>query len=85
MYLHGPLSGKGAKRRWGLFVSTNTGKEWSKPAALTGLNSTGPMGDLAPNLSRDGTVLYFASDRPGGKGGLDLYMIPTKDLMLKKK
>jgi outer membrane protein OmpA-like peptidoglycan-associated protein len=28
-----------------------------------------------PSLSRDGKVLYFASDRPGGQGGTDLYVV----------
>ena len=27
-----------------------------------------------PTLSRDGRVLYFVSDRPGGKGGTDVYV-----------
>lgn len=26
-----------------------------------------------PSLSRDGKILYFASDRPGGYGGMDIY------------
>lgn len=84
MFLQGPLAGKGAKRRWGLFVSMSSGKGWTKPEPLTALNADGPTGDLSPNLSRDGTMLYFASDRPGGKGGLDLYVIPTKELLKKK-
>lgn len=86
MVLQGPLEGKGDKRRWGLFLSTNpSGKGWSKPEPLTALNSPeAPTGDQAPNFSRDGSVLYFASDRPGGKGGLDLYMIPSVDLVKKK-
>lgn len=28
-----------------------------------------------PSLSRDGSLLYFASDRPGGQGGTDLYVV----------
>jgi hypothetical protein len=39
-----------------------------------------PSGDRSPCLSRDGAMLYFASDRPGGKGGLDLWVIPTAPL-----
>jgi hypothetical protein len=35
---------------------------------------------MSPCLSRDGTMLYFASDRPGGKGGLDIWMIETAKL-----
>ena len=28
-----------------------------------------------PSLSADGTLLYFASDRPGGFGGMDIYVV----------
>lgn len=31
-----------------------------------------------PSISTDGTTLYFASDMPGGKGGMDIYVC-TKD------
>lgn len=80
MYLQGLLE----KGRWGLFVATKTAKGWSKPEELTDLNnSEGKTGDRSPNLTRDGRLLYFASDRPGGKGGLDLWGIQTA--MLKKK
>jgi hypothetical protein len=87
MILQGPLEGKGDKKRWGLFLSTNPkGKAWSKPEPLVTLNHPdGPTGDRSPCLSRDGEALYFASDRPGGKGGLDLYMIPTAQLAKKAK
>jgi Tol biopolymer transport system component len=81
MYVQGPL-GKG---RWGLFISKKSKDGWSKPEPLDTLNHPdGPTGDRSPNLSRDGSVLYFASDRPGGQGGLDLYVIETKELMKKK-
>ncbi len=72
MYVQGPIEEKDGKIRWGLFRCTLAGKTWSKPAPLTAIN--GKEGNtVSPNLSRDGTTLYFASDRPGGKGGLDLY------------
>jgi hypothetical protein len=81
MYLEGPLD----NGRTGLFRCSATGSNsWSKPEALDDLNSTdAPTGDRSPSLSRDGAMLYFASDRPGGKGGLDLYVVPTKDLARK--
>jgi hypothetical protein len=82
MYLQGPRE----KGRWGLFRSTRTklNAAWGKPEPLTALNHPdGPRGDLSPCLSGDGARLYFASDRPGGKGGLDLWVIPTAQL--KKK
>jgi hypothetical protein len=81
MYLEGPLD----NGRTGLFHCTATGvNSWSKPEPLADLNSSdAPTSDRSPSLSRDGTMLYFASDRPGGKGGLDLYVVPTKDLAKK--
>jgi hypothetical protein len=81
MYLQGPME----KGRWGLFVSHKTIKGWDKPEPLVGLNHPdAPIGDCSPNLSRDGTFLYFASDRPEGKGGMDLWVIPTIQLPHKR-
>jgi Tol biopolymer transport system component len=81
MYLQGPLE----KKRWGLFRCERGKDGWEKPEPLEELNNAdGPTGDRSPCLSRDGKMLYFASDRPGGKGGLDLYVVPTADLTKKK-
>jgi hypothetical protein len=81
MYLQGPLENK----RWGLFTSTRTTKGWSKPEPLDAVNDPeGKTGDRSPNLSRDGRLLYFVSDRPGGKGGLDVWAIQTAMLGKKK-
>lgn len=80
-YLQGPLE----KDRWGLFVSSHDGKTWSKPEPLDALNDAdAKTGDRSPCLSRDGKFLYFASDRKGGKGGMDLYAIETAKLAKKK-
>jgi hypothetical protein len=81
MYLQGPLDGG----RTGLFVATKTTKGWSKPEALTMLNHPeAPKGDRSPSLSADGSLLYFASDRRGGKGGFDIWVVRTTDLRLRK-
>jgi len=34
---------------------------------------------LHPSVNKSGTVLYFASNRPGGYGGMDLYKVFVKD------
>jgi hypothetical protein len=74
MYLEGPVS----KGRSGLYKAMRTAKGWNKPEPLTMLNDPeAPTGDRSPALSSDGKRLYFASDRPGGKGGLDLWVVET--------
>lgn len=82
MYLQGPLE----KGRWGIFRSDRTSlkAKWGKPEQLAGLDDLdATTGDQSPSLSYDEAILYFSSDRPGGKGGLDLWLIPT--LLLKTK
>ncbi|PHX63785.1 MAG: hypothetical protein CK551_04225, partial [Planctomycetaceae bacterium] len=55
-----------------------------KPIAVANLkDSTGKIGTKSPSLSRDGLKLYFASDRAGGQGGLDIYSATVLDLKLK--
>lgn len=79
-YLQGPLEND----RWGLYRSqrAKVGAAWAKPEPLTALNhAEGPKGDTCPCLSADDKMLYFASDRPGGMGGMDLYVIPTAQLV----
>lgn len=45
---------------------------WSAPANIgDGLNT--PYSEAAPFLASDNRTLYFASDRPGGEGGYDIY------------
>jgi|SRR5579884_2543839 len=81
MYLQGPLE----DGRTALFVTTKSPKGWGKPDALTMLNDPkAPKGDRSPALSADGNLLYFASDRPGGKGGLDIWAVPTVELKLRR-
>lgn len=49
------------------------GNKWSGPEVLVLGPNTATYTD--PQLSPDGNWLYFASDMPGGRGGLDLYRI----------
>jgi len=64
--------GVGANDLW---VSTREtpNQVWGTPGNLGPVvNSTG--NDFHPSISADGQTLYFASDRPGGPGLMDLYM-----------
>jgi outer membrane protein OmpA-like peptidoglycan-associated protein len=61
-----------------LMYSEKTAKGgWSKPVVLPFNSDEYSSGH--PAISQDGTVLYFASDRPGGFGGTDLYKSVFKD------
>jgi len=54
-----------------LYITRNRGKGWSEPRILN-INNPGYW-DSTPAFSRDGRTLYFASNRPGGYGGTDIY------------
>jgi hypothetical protein len=51
---------------------------WPPPVNLGPPINT-PAADLAPNLSVDGHLLFFASSRPGGQGTTDIYVSRRSD------
>ena len=44
------------------------------PAENVGAVINGPFNERSPALSRDGHLLFFASTRPGGRGGFDIWV-----------
>jgi Tol biopolymer transport system component len=50
---------------------TATGAAWPALVNVAELNSSAT--EAAPTLSRDGRIMIFTSNRPGGQGGLDLW------------
>jgi Tol biopolymer transport system component len=58
-----------------LVVRCDLAKPFGTPVAVTGLEviAAGPVNDFGCSLSPDERTIYFASDRPGGVGGFDLY------------
>jgi len=61
-------------------VRRSTLDPWSAAVNVGPLNTSAT--EAAPALSKDGTTLYFNSDRAGGFGALDLYVsrrVETKD------
>jgi len=56
-----------------LFISYNTPDGWSEPENM-GYNINSEFWDSGPSLSPDKNTLYFSSNRPGGYGGIDLYV-----------
>jgi outer membrane protein OmpA-like peptidoglycan-associated protein len=57
------------------FSEFNNGK-WQKESAFQFNNANFSNGH--PWLSEDGNTMYFASDMPGGIGGIDLYVVKRK-------
>ncbi|MEC9326828.1 MAG: hypothetical protein VYC63_02855, partial [Verrucomicrobiota bacterium] len=55
-----------------LFLSVWDGRTWSVPEPIGELNSQ--KSERGPAFSRDGSFLYFSSNREGGKGGYDIYV-----------
>jgi len=54
-----------------VYVSPLTLFGFAPPQLAPGLNT--PQNDARPNLRSDGLEIVFDSDRPGGRGGSDLY------------
>lgn len=55
-----------------LYVTFKSGNDWSVPENM-GVEVNSSSWDVQPTLSADGRTLYFVSDRPGGKGGKDIW------------
>jgi outer membrane protein OmpA-like peptidoglycan-associated protein len=58
-----------------LYRSERIGEAWGPPMNL-GPSINGPHDEVFPRMQADGT-LHFASNRPGGMGGLDIYWTAT--------
>ncbi len=55
-----------------LYMLQRKGSSWGQPQELTGdLNSR--FLETTASITPDGKTIYFASNRPGGLGGLDIY------------
>jgi hypothetical protein len=60
-----------------LYISTKTGSgdaNWSDPIELP-FPINNAAASISPCLSSDNNELFFASDRMGGKGKMDIYMV----------
>lgn len=63
--------GKGKSCR--IYSAVATGSDWVDPKPLAFSSDSFNCGH--PSLSKDGQILYFSSDMPGGYGGKDLYYV----------
>lgn len=71
------ISGEDATNRCEIFRGERSIEgRWSQPKRLSATVNQPGVNNAFPSVSRDAdgrVVLYFASDRPGGRGGMDLY------------
>lgn len=64
----------GAQPNCDLYVSDYANGEWGAIRKLSNNVNHPVYWDSQPTIGADGNTLYFASDRPGGFGGIDLYV-----------
>lgn len=63
---------KDGRQRQRLYMSKKSGDTWSEPQPLP--FNTNEFDDCHPAISIDGDKMFFASNRPGGQGGMDIYV-----------
>jgi outer membrane protein OmpA-like peptidoglycan-associated protein len=61
-----------------IYKSSKTGNGWSNPVLLPGINEEG-YSSKQPFVTADGQRILFASNRPGGAGGFDIWMATLAD------
>lgn len=57
-----------------IYTSDYMDEKWSEIRPIGERVNDPVWWDSQPTISSDGKTLYFASNRPGGKGGIDIYM-----------
>lgn len=57
-----------------IYMSRFEGGDWTKPTPLNKNINTSMYWETSASVSADGKKLYFASNRPGGYGELDIYV-----------
>ncbi|RLD27355.1 MAG: hypothetical protein DRI54_01200, partial [Bacteroidetes bacterium] len=68
---------RGEKLTMKVFTLEYSGDSWGKPKSINLNNDNFSIHH--PFISPDGKLLFFASDKPGGQGGLDIYYATKTD------
>lgn len=68
----------GGSQGGGLYMMWRKGDSWGAPQELVGdINSR--FQESTASITPDGRTIYFASNRPGGSGGMDIYRSELQD------
>jgi outer membrane protein OmpA-like peptidoglycan-associated protein/tetratricopeptide (TPR) repeat protein len=62
-----------------IYVTKKFNNRWMEPLMLDAKVNVEGYRSINPSLDLDETRLYFASDRPGGYGGLDIWYCPIDE------
>jgi len=77
VFAKGNANEKKGRRSVDLYISTKKNGKWSTPSSMP-INSPQHW-DTSPAFNQEGNTIYFASDRPGGFGGSDIYRATLND------
>ena len=73
------LPNKETYPNYDLYYSEYVNDSWTTPQSLGNKINTPTSWESQPSLSSDGKILFFASDRPGGYGGSDIWYAIRND------
>lgn len=65
---------EGADTKAAVYLSKNINNKWAIPVKLNNYINTKGYNAMQPFVTPDGKHLYFASNKPGGIGGTDIWM-----------
>ncbi|WP_462251668.1 OmpA family protein [Ekhidna sp.] len=71
------LSKDGVNKLKIYYSESKNGKDWSQPVEF--IHNDDEYSTAHPSITEDGRTLYFASDMPGGYGGVDIYKAEYRD------
>mgnify|MGYP003583192188 CR=1 FL=1 len=65
---------KGVKET-AIYISKNNGSSWSQPELMGATVNAAGSNNKQPHITADGKFLFFSSDRTGGQGGYDIWVV----------
>ena len=83
-YIIMAMKGKGSRGKKDLYLSVKGMKDVYSPPVRLSDDINSAYNEGTPFFSQDKKKLYFSSDRPGGIGGMDIYVCDRVDYSFKK-